>query len=75
MPRAAALGALARCSRLAEAKPARSCDADARTTQREGETKMLKRLVRFEMLVALLMAVAVGSVAFVVGRALPRAHD
>jgi hypothetical protein len=36
---------------------------------------MLKRLVRFEMLVALLMAVAVGSVAFVVGRALPRAHD
>jgi hypothetical protein len=36
---------------------------------------MLKRLIRFEMLVALLMAVGVSTLAFVVGRALQRARD
>jgi hypothetical protein len=36
---------------------------------------MLKRLIRIEMLLALLMAVGVAGVAFVVGHALPRARD
>ena len=36
---------------------------------------MLKRLMRLEMLVALLMAVGVGSVAFMAGRTVQRAHD
>ena len=36
---------------------------------------MLKRLIRIEMLVTLLMAVGVGGVAFVVRHALPRARD
>jgi hypothetical protein len=40
-----------------------------------GEPKMLKRLIRFEMVVALLMAVGVGGVAFAAGRAVERARD
>jgi len=36
---------------------------------------MLKRLIRFEMMTALVTAVAVASAAFVLGRALQRAHD
>jgi hypothetical protein len=36
---------------------------------------MLKRLIRFEMLVALLMGVGVGSIAFMSGRAIQRARD
>jgi hypothetical protein len=36
---------------------------------------MLKRLIRFEMLVALLMAVGLGSVAFIGRRAIQRARD
>jgi hypothetical protein len=36
---------------------------------------MLKRLIRFEMFVALLMAVGIGSVAFTGGRAFQRARD
>jgi hypothetical protein len=36
---------------------------------------MLKRLIRFEMLVAMLMAVGVGTVAFMIGRARHRARD
>ena len=36
---------------------------------------MLKRLIRLEMVVALLMAVGIGSVAFAAGRAVERARD
>jgi hypothetical protein len=35
---------------------------------------MLKRMIRLEMLAALLMAVGVGSVAFMAGRRFPRAQ-
>ena len=36
---------------------------------------MLKRLIRFDLLVALLMAVGIGSAAFVLGRTVQRARD
>jgi hypothetical protein len=36
---------------------------------------MLKRLIRFEMLMTLLMAVGIGSVAFMAGRTFQRARD
>jgi hypothetical protein len=36
---------------------------------------MLKRLIRLEMLVAVLMAVGVGSAAFMVGRAFQETRD
>jgi hypothetical protein len=36
---------------------------------------MLKRLIRFEMLVALVMAVGVGGVAFMAARTFRRARD
>jgi len=36
---------------------------------------MLKRIIRFEMVLALVMAVGVGSVAFAAGRAVERARD
>jgi len=55
---------------------ARPADAGARHSfSRQGEPELFKRLIRFEMLAAMLVAVAIGGVAFVAGRTLQRVHD
>jgi hypothetical protein len=36
---------------------------------------MLKRLIRFEMLIALMIGVGLGSAVFITGRAMKRARD